>query len=164
MENELQRLIKSNAAFTPPIRILDGIPRHARTARPAGAPHSIAEELWHLAFWLDLFLRWVRCESLPYPDSAQSGWLTLNSLPDAEWDFLISRFLRGLDDACIFAAMPVADLSKRESTCFEPGGGRLTVYETLVNIAVHNAYHLGRIVQLRQMLGTWPPPGGGDTW
>jgi hypothetical protein len=31
-------------------------------------------------------------------------------------------------------------------------------------IAAHNAYHLGRIVLIRQMLGSWPPPSGGDTW
>ena len=36
--------------------------------------------------------------------------------------------------------------------------------EQLESFAAHNAYHFGRIVQLRQMLGSWPPPSGGLTW
>ncbi|HUB52846.1 MAG TPA: hypothetical protein VL986_11885, partial [Terracidiphilus sp.] len=40
----------------------------------------------------------------------------------------------------------------------------MTVLEQLENLAAHNAYHLGRIVLLRQLLGAWPPPSGGDSW
>jgi hypothetical protein len=46
----------------------------------------------------------------------------------------------------------------------EPGRPPLNLYELLSSVAVHNAYHFGRIVQLRQMLGIWPPPAGGDLW
>ena len=34
----------------------------------------------------------------------------------------------------------------------------------LHTIASHNSYHLGQIVLVRQLLGAWPPPGGGLTW
>ena len=40
----------------------------------------------------------------------------------------------------------------------------MTVREQLESLAAHNAYHLGRIVLLRQLLGWWPPPKGGFTW
>jgi hypothetical protein len=40
----------------------------------------------------------------------------------------------------------------------------MTVREQLENAAAHNAYHMGRIVLLRQSLGVWPPAGGGYTW
>jgi len=40
----------------------------------------------------------------------------------------------------------------------------MTVREQLESFAAHNAYHFGRIVLLRQMLGSWPPPSGGLTW
>jgi hypothetical protein len=36
--------------------------------------------------------------------------------------------------------------------------------EVLYQLAAHNSYHVGQIVVLRQALGAWPPPGGGDTW
>jgi uncharacterized damage-inducible protein DinB len=40
----------------------------------------------------------------------------------------------------------------------------MTVREQLENLAAHNAYHFGRIVLLRQLLGAWPPASGGYTW
>jgi hypothetical protein len=40
----------------------------------------------------------------------------------------------------------------------------MTVREQLESLTAHNGYHLGRIVLLRQLLGIWPPPAGGDTW
>ena len=162
--NELQHLISSDGAFTPPSRIIDGISGELWNARPDGVSHSIAEELWHVVYWLEHFLSWARCEFLPYPASSEEGWRTFGSMTPDEWNSLLSRFRQGLDDACNLAAAPIAVLSGKEATCEEPGGGRLTVYDVLINIAVHNAYHLGRVVQLRQILRIWPPPGGGDRW
>ena len=40
----------------------------------------------------------------------------------------------------------------------------MTVREQLESFAAHNAYHLGRVVLLRQLMGIWPPPSGGLTW
>jgi uncharacterized damage-inducible protein DinB len=163
-KNELQRLIAGHAAFTPPSRIVDGIAEELWNARPAGVSHSIVEELWHVVYWLDRFLSWSRGEFLPYPASSAEGWRTFASVTPNEWDALRSRFLEGLDDACRLAESPVAELSVKTASCVEPGADRLSVYDVLINIAAHNAYHLGRIVQLRQMLGNWPPHGGGDSW
>ena len=42
-------------------------------------------------------------------------------------------------------------------------GGRSRL-EALIGLALHNAYHAGQVVQLRRMLDSWPPPGGGDSW
>jgi hypothetical protein len=40
----------------------------------------------------------------------------------------------------------------------------MTVRGQLENLAAHNAYHLGRIVLLRQLVEAWPPASGGYTW
>ncbi|GAC1419193.1 MAG: hypothetical protein NVSMB62_11680 [Acidobacteriaceae bacterium] len=40
----------------------------------------------------------------------------------------------------------------------------MPVGDQLIPRAAHAAYHLGRVVLLRQMLGAWPPPAGGFTW
>jgi hypothetical protein len=34
-----------------------------------------------------------------------------------------------------------------------------TLAERLESLAIHNAYHLGKIVALRQVIGAWPPAG-----
>jgi len=41
----------------------------------------------------------------------------------------------------------------------EPG---LTMADELNSVAVHNAYHLGKIVALRQRIGAWPPTADAD--
>ena len=40
----------------------------------------------------------------------------------------------------------------------------MTVREQMENMAVHNGYHFGRIVLMRQVFGVWPPAGGGFGW
>jgi hypothetical protein len=40
----------------------------------------------------------------------------------------------------------------------------MTIREQLESLAAHNAYHLGRVVLLRQLQNNWPPPDGGDSW
>jgi len=41
----------------------------------------------------------------------------------------------------------------------EEVGPGVTLAERLESLAVHNAYHLGKIVTLRQVIDAWPPPG-----
>jgi uncharacterized damage-inducible protein DinB len=162
--NELQRLLLENGAFAPPSRIVAAIPESARTLRMPNVPHSIAEELAHIVYWQDLFLRWARREKLAYPAKAELGWQRVDSLSDAAWTELVARFETELAEAAELAAQ--TGLAERYSTLEEPGSGTgpLTLHELIANLAVHNAYHLGRIVQLRQFAGNWPPPGGGDVW
>jgi uncharacterized damage-inducible protein DinB len=162
--NEFQRLLLQNAAFTPPFRIVSAVPENTRTMRIPHVPHSIAEELWHIVFWQDHFLRCARQEDLVYPQHAKLGWRRLDSFSDSQWQELVNRFKTGLTKAADIAGQ--TRLVERYSTLEEPGSGTgpLTLLELIVNLAVHNAYHLGRIVQLRQFSGNWPPPDGGDTW
>jgi uncharacterized damage-inducible protein DinB len=162
--NEIQRLLLHNAAFTPPLRIVSAVPENIRTLRIATAPHSIAEELWHVVFWQDYFLRWARRENLAYPEHSNLGWRRFDMISDFAWEQLLTQFAAGLADAADVAVQ--TGLTERYSTLEEPGSGTgpLTLLELLANLAVHNAYHLGRIVQLREMSGSWPPPGGGDSW
>jgi uncharacterized damage-inducible protein DinB len=162
--NEFQRLLLQNAAFTPPRDIVSGIPENTRTLRIPNVPHSIAEELWHIVFWQDHFLRCTRREDFLYPKHASLGWRTIDSFSASQWQELAARFELGLTQAADIAGE--TRLAERFSTFQEPGSGTgpLTLLELIVNLAVHNAYHLGRIVQLRQILGCWPPPSGGDAW
>lgn len=40
----------------------------------------------------------------------------------------------------------------------------MTAREQMESLAAHNAYHFGRVLLLRQMLGVWPPASGGFSW
>jgi uncharacterized damage-inducible protein DinB len=81
------------------------------------------------------------------------------------WVDLCARFLSGVHES---AAISDGDVQKLESVVLCPSPSnptrRMTVREQLESFAAHNAYHLGRVVLLRQLMGSWPPPSGGLTW
>ena len=74
------------------------------------------------------------------------------------------RFLAGTQNAAAIAN----DVDRLEVVVacpnFDAPERTMTIHDQLVSLAAHNAYHLGRIVLLRQLLNTWPPPDGGYTW
>jgi uncharacterized damage-inducible protein DinB len=168
--SELAEILVGDGYATPPKRILDGLVSSetgdALThQKPAGAPHSIYEELWHVVFWQRITLEWIIGIETPYPKSSLDGFPTVLDLEKEPFGALCERYFDGLT-AAVEAA---TDTSRhdREIRCPSRPGlpmRAMTVLEQLQNLAAHNAYHLGRIVLLRQLLGVWPPPSGGDSW
>lgn len=65
----------------------------------------------------------------------------------------MAEFLSGLEKALEWAS---ATERLREEV--EPG---VSMGDVLHSLAVHNAYHMGKMVALRQLFGTWAPAGGG---
>ena len=163
--NELQRVLVGDAAAAAPEQIARGVAEELSHRRPAGSPRSLYEELWHVTFWLELSLDWMGGKPTPYPASAVDGFPTVLEMERESWAELARRFRRGLERAAE-AADDAARLETRVECPSVPGEPvrTMTVREQLENLGAHNAYHLGRMVLLRQMLGAWPPEGGGFTW
>jgi len=57
------------------------------------------------------------------------------------------------------AAVALGQLPERLAAEIEPG---VTLADELNSVAVHNAYHFGKIVALRQRIGAWPPKAASD--
>ncbi len=168
--SELQEILSGDGYAAPPKRILEGLASaetgEALTHRkPVGAPHSIYEELWHVVFWQQITLDWIAGIETPYPKSSLDGFPTVLDMEKEPIGALCERFFAGLN-----AADEVANDNSRhdrEIRCTSRPGQpvrTMTVLEQIENLAAHNAYHLGRIVLLRQLLGVWPPRSGGDSW
>jgi len=165
--NELARALISSSAFAPAKNILQEIPESAAHEKPSAAagaaPRSIYEEVWHMAFWQKITLDWVQGKPTPYPVHASEGFPVSFEEP---WEDLRERFLAGTQNSAAIAN----DTERLELTVACPTNPErnrpvdMTVREQLESLAAHNAYHLGRIVLLRQLLNIWPPPDGGDTW
>ena len=147
----LQKLLISDGAFATPSHILESLSAEQAKTHPDNVPHSLYEELWHTDFWQRLMLSVIRGEPVSYPDHAAQSWPDDNERLTAEtWAELVERFL--------------ADLNEAAETA---GSQRLKdekVRDELESLTAHNAYHFGRMVFLRQLMGLWPPPSGGDTW
>jgi uncharacterized damage-inducible protein DinB len=159
--NELARALISTSAFASPANLLQGIPEAIAHTKPAGAPHSIYAEVWHTAYWQAISLDWVQGKPTPVPEHAAEGF---PANTDEPWETLLARFLAGTQNAAAIAQ----DTDRLEVVVSCPTigdeGRTMSIHDQLVSLAAHNAYHLGRIVLLRQLLNHWPPPDGGYTW
>ena len=126
--------------------------------RPRRGVATIWEQLAHMVFWQDIMLMRMRGEGTPPVPHDVDGWPKMPPAKgqDVAWDKLVRRFAAGLNEANRFAKK--ADLSAKMPKV------RRTYADQILSLATHNSYHTGQIITVRRMLGSWPPPSGGDTW
>jgi uncharacterized damage-inducible protein DinB len=163
--NELAQALTAESAHAAPAHILEGLPDELAHRAVAGAPHTIYQELWHLAFWQQMTLDWTSGIETPYPAKPTDPFPSSAQTALESWPELCRRFLNGAEQAAS-AASDNARLQITVRCPSRPGNPvrLMTVEDQLISLAAHNAYHFGRIVLLRQLLGSWPPPSGGFTW
>ncbi|MFN8546612.1 MAG: DinB family protein [Candidatus Eisenbacteria bacterium] len=123
-------------------RLLSGLTLEQVTVRPEGASHSIYDELWHLVAYQQSIIA-------PGSVSPQARYPNAQPEHEDEWHRLVQLFLTGAR-----AAADLHGASARLAAEVEPG---VTLADELNCVAVHNAYHFGKIVALRQRIGAWPP-------
>lgn len=162
---ELVEALAGESYAAAPEKIVEGLTEEQVHTVPQGAPRSIYAELWHICYWTGISLKWMHGIQAPYPENTSIPFPTPEQTAAESWDALCVRFARLLEECTALASDAVA--LNRQVQCTsrpEEGPRTMTVAEQLVSVATHNAYHLGRLVLLRQLLGNWPPPSGGFTW
>jgi uncharacterized damage-inducible protein DinB len=165
--NELTQALIAESYAATPSHILEGLTDDLVHRELPNVPHTIYDELWHVAFWQRITLHWIAGIETPYPSKASDGFpQKLSTEPAREsWEQLRHRFLHGCEHAAA-AAQDTERLDHSIRCPSRPGAPTRTmsVGDQLISLAAHNAYHLGRIVLLRQLLQAWPPASGGFTW
>ena len=126
-------------------------PSRLRGVKPPGAPHTAWQLLEHMrmAQWDILeFSRNAKHKSPPWPEGY---WPKTEAPPKAaSWNNSLRSFRADLKAMAKLVADKKTDL-------FAPiphGTGQTVLREALL-IADHNSYHLGQMVLLRRLLGTW---------
>jgi hypothetical protein len=127
-------------------RILDGLRIDQVSTLAPGALHSIYQELWHVTHWQSIVLS--------ADASRRAAWIPGKRYPATvapaqphEFDDLAREFLAGLETA-------TRQAQDDDALAAEVADG-VTLRDELACLAVHNAYHLAKIVTLRQQLGCW---------
>jgi uncharacterized damage-inducible protein DinB len=163
--NELAQALIGESYAAAASHIIEGISDELVHKRIPDTPHTIYEELWHIAFWQQVTLDWVRGIETPYPVHAADGFPSADDIQREDWDQLRQRFFMTSRQAAA-AAVDAARLDVEVVCPSRPGmpARTMTVREQLESLGAHNAYHFGRIVLLRQLQGLWPPPSGGFSW
>ncbi len=127
--------------FSERAQLLSGLTLEQVTLCPNGASHSIYEELWHVVAYQQSIIEPGDPAGERFPSAAPEH--------EHQWYDLVRRFLDGARAAAALGQAP-----ERLALEVEPG---LTLADELNCVAVHNAYHLGKIAALRQRIGAWPP-------
>lgn len=131
-------------------RILSNLTLEQVMMLPAGIIHSIYDELWHTVKWQNFVIREERDE-----DEFQAWERNENIFPaeipksETDWQVLVDDFLSGLKTIMKYSRTP-ENLQKKIEEGFY-------IEDSLYCLSIHNAYHLGKIVAIRQMIGAWPP-------
>ncbi len=146
------------------VKLLDGRGAHAdfnqavadftpelRGVRPPGAPHSAWELLEHLRIAQWDMLEFSRDAGYQSPEWPSGYWPATVEPPDERaWDESVARFRADLEAMQKLVGDPRSDLF----LVFAHGEGQTLLREAL-QLADHNAYHIGELVFLRRLLGAW---------
>jgi hypothetical protein len=131
---------------------LKTFPAKLRGVKPEGAPHTAWQLVEHLriAQWDILeFSRNPKHVSPKWPDGY---WPKTEKPPnDAAWKKTIAAIRKDLAAMQELVANPKIDLLAK----IPHGTGQNILREALL-IADHNAYHIGQLVLLRRLTGSWP--------
>jgi hypothetical protein len=153
IRKHLLELLKGGGAHVDFETAIKNLEPSLRGRRPKGADHSAWEILEHMriAQWDILeFSRNAKHVSPQFPDGY---WPATQAPPDEKaWDQTVAAFRSDLQ--------AMADLVADKSTNLLskiPHGDGQTIFREALLVADHNAYHLGQLVLLRRLLGSWNP-------
>jgi uncharacterized damage-inducible protein DinB len=137
-------------------KALEGITSEQAEWKPEGG-NSIREILNHLIFWNQRYLH--RYKHIPVAKFDDNDYTFTNESTGQnidDWKDTISKLYEVYSEW--INILEEADDTRLEGEAF-PGYGS-TWYVVLLNITIHNAYHIGQIVTLRKQQGSWNPAQG----
>jgi uncharacterized damage-inducible protein DinB len=162
----LTELLRGQGAHADPIACVEDISAGLAARHVEGFPHSIAELVFHMNYWMDYELRRIRGEKPKYPEhNAESFPVPSPTVGEKEWDLLREKFGALLAEYARLAQSSPKELD-RQIEAVHDGDKKVagTLAAVLWQMVAHNSYHVGQIAMIRRMLGAWPPKAGGDTW
>ena len=113
--------------------------------------HTIWEELEHLRIAQEDILRYMLIPDWESPKWPEGYWpLEREILSDEEWEKSLTGFFDDLKEVQEFVKLSEIDLTAKM-----PHTKNHTYLREILLIIDHNAYHLGKIVEMRKALNNW---------
>jgi len=147
----LVEFLSGGSAHVSVEKALDDINPEIRNFRGTPNIHSIYEELEHMRIAQEDILKYTLNEGWKSPEWPDGYWPEDNdSMNDDTWNNTYNRFFRDLQSMIDLVNDEGLDLTEE----IPHGKGRTYLREILL-VANHNAYHIGKIVDIRKILGDW---------
>jgi hypothetical protein len=151
LRDHLIELLNGGSAHVTFDDAVKGMPEKLQGVTPKGLPHSAWMLLEHLRLTQWDILEFSRNSKYEVPKWPDDYWPKSEepSSPSA-WDKSVRQFREDLKAMKALVANPKTDLYARI-----PWGDGQTILREALLVADHNAYHLGQLVDVRQVLGAW---------
>jgi len=151
LRKNLVELLNGGSAHVDLEKALADINPDLRNFRPEPNIHSIYEEFEHMRIAQEDIYRYTVNEGWESPEWPDGYWPDNNDvLNDDIWHSTFHRFFEDLERIIDLVNDEEVDLTSE----IPHGEGRTYLREVLL-VANHNAYHIGKIVDIRKMLGDW---------
>ncbi len=131
--------------FVPANTAVEGLTPEQASWRDGKGNHSIGQLANHLVFWNQEELTKFKGET-PAKFSGNNDE-TFNNFDTKKWNATVQQLDQVLTDW--EKAVEAADDKKLESW-----------YSIIAHIGTHNAYHIGQIIYIRKLQGSWDPEKG----
>jgi hypothetical protein len=126
-------------------------PSRLRGVKPPGSPHTAWQLLEHMRIAQSDILEFSRSAKHKSPAWPEGYWPKGEAPPNAAaWNNSLRSFRADLKAMAKLVADKKTDLFAKI-----PHGSGQTILREALLIADHNSYHLGQMVLLRRLLGTW---------
>lgn len=135
--------------------VLDGLDWKLAGRAIEHSPYTILQCANHVIYWNGYAIAAMIGQSPTPPEHAVDGWPgPAAASSEVEWTGFVRAYKASL-------AALVETAQQGRFTELIVTRNRL---DSIRAMTQHISYHVGQIALLRRMLGSWPPPTGGDTW
>lgn len=143
--HELQTTHNKADWFVPINTAVDGLTAQQASWQPSAGVHSSGQLAYHLLFWNRRTLHDLKGEAQDKFSGVNDE--TFSKFDEKQWNDIVKQ----LDEV-------MTDYEKFVESADEK---KLSSIATMVgNICTHNAYHVGQIVYVRKLQGSWNPDKG----
>ena len=157
----LTELLRGKGAHVDPIACVEDIDAKLADGRIQGFPHSIADLVFHMNYWMNYELKRIAGQRPIYPEHNAESFPTTPQ----DWNQLKRNFAGLLAEYANLAESSVEELDREVESVYEGDKRQANSVEAVLwQMVAHNSYHTGQIATIRRALGAWPPKSGGDTW
>jgi uncharacterized damage-inducible protein DinB len=163
-QRALLELFRGQGAHADPLACVEDVDTALAQRRIDGFPHSIADLVFHMNYWMNYELKRIRGQKPIYPEHNAESFPPGQANAE-DWTRLQRDFAWFLAEFAKLSQSAPNELN-REVESIHEGDKKVsgTVEAILAQMISHNSYHTGQIAMIRRVLGAWPPKAGGDTW
>jgi len=151
LREQLIKLLQGGQAHVTFDDVVEEFPANLRGVKPLGAPHTAWQLLEHMRIAQWDILEFSRSAKHVSPDWPEGYWPKSEKPPsDAAWNKSVADMKKDSLAMQKLVEDPETDLYSK----IPHGTGQNVLREALL-VADHNAYHIGQLLLVRQLLGAW---------